>query len=183
MNILALSGSLRAASYNTRLLEAARARMGAHTLRIHSLADIPFYNAEVEEAGLPPPVAALKEAIAAADGLLLATPEYNASYSGVLKNALDWASRPAFQSPLAGKPTALLSASMAPLGGASAQVQLRSVLASTLTPVFCGLPPYLLPAAHTAFDEGGALSDAQAQARLAKFMAAALAWMESQTGV
>jgi hypothetical protein len=94
--IVGISGSLRAASFNTALLRAAAAEMpSGATLEIGSIKGIPLYDADVETSqGLPPPVVALKGAIMAADGLLLVTPEYNNSIPGVFKNAIDWLSRP-----------------------------------------------------------------------------------------
>ena len=113
--ILGLSGSLRAGSLNTALLRAARDLMpGGSTLGIGSIAGIPLYDGDLEaRAGIPAAVAALKDAIADADGLLVATPEYNNSIPGVLKNAVDWLSRPAadIARVFGGRPVALIGAS------------------------------------------------------------------------
>jgi chromate reductase len=126
MNVLGISGSLRKASFNTALLRAA-IELAPEGMKIEaaSIADIPLYDEDLRQAGgTPPPVAALRAAIAHADALLIASPEYNFSIPGVLKNAIDWASRPPDQ-PFAGKPVALMSASNGMLGGARAQYHLR----------------------------------------------------------
>ena len=121
MKILGISGSLRAGSYNTLLLtNAAKNLEEPHSLDIFSLMDIPFYNEDLEGEQRPAPVQGLLDAIDDADALLFATPEYNHSVPGVLKNAIDWASRPAFDCVLGGKPTGILSAAMSPVGGARA---------------------------------------------------------------
>ena len=112
MQVLGIAGSLRSASYNRALLRAARelAPAGAEIVDF-DLRELPFYDGDVEAAGDPEAVAAFKDAIRAADALLIATPEYNHGLPGVLKNAIDWASRPALASPLAGKPVAIMGAS------------------------------------------------------------------------
>lgn len=124
VRLLGLSGSLRAASYNTALLRAAR-ELAPEDVEVvlHPLHDLPFYDGDVEVAGLPASVEALRTAIGTADGLLIATPEYNRSTTAVLKNAIDWASR-GRPSPLDRKPTALLSAAGGS-GGRGAQQHLR----------------------------------------------------------
>jgi chromate reductase len=131
--VIGLAGSLRRDSFNRRLLEAAAelAPDGLSVL-IHPIGRIPLYDADVEAAGLPPSVARLKTAIADADGLLIVTPEYNAGIPGVLKNAIDWVSRPAFASPFVELPVALMAASPGRRGGRRALAHLRDVLASTL---------------------------------------------------
>lgn len=126
--LLGISGSLRRDSLNTAVLRAAQELAPDDVeVVIHPLHDVPFYDGDVERRGLPDGVVALRRAIAAADGLLLAAPEYNHSISGVLKNAIDWASRRP-EPPLDHKPTALLSAAGGS-GGGNAQRHLRDVLA------------------------------------------------------
>src|ERR1044071_1008290 len=108
LNVLAFAGSLRRDFFNRGLNRAAGAAVPeGMAIETFDLAPIPLYNADVEEKGLPPPVADFKEKIRAVDALLIATPEYNYSVTGVLKNAIDWASRPSNQSPLQKKPAAL----------------------------------------------------------------------------
>ena len=122
LSILGISGSLRRESFNTRLLQAATALMPADaTLTVRTLHGVPLYDGDLEAQGMPDGVRELREAIRAADGLLLSTPEYNNGVPGVLKNAIDWASRGADQ-PLAHKPLALLSASPGGMGGVRAQL-------------------------------------------------------------
>lgn len=128
IELLGISGSLRQASHNTTLLRACQELAPDDVkIRIEPLHDIPLYDRDVEAAGYPETVAALRDDIAEADGLLLATPEYNASISGVLKNAIDWASR-GKDSPLDDKPVALLSAAGGS-GGRGARSHLRHALA------------------------------------------------------
>ena len=132
MKVLAISGSLRANSLNTRLLReiAERAPAGVEVEIWDGLRDIPPYDGDEDVDPAPEPVRALREAIAEADGLLLATPEYNASVSGVLKNAVDWASRPRESTPLQGKPAAVVGATTGAFGAVWAQADLRKILAT-----------------------------------------------------
>jgi chromate reductase len=134
VRVLGIVGSLRRGSYNRRLLEAAR-ELAPEAMRIElfDLADIPLYNGDLDtDAERPVVVDRLKRAVADADAVLIATPEYNHSVPGVLQNAIDWISRPAGKSPLAGKPVAIMGASTGALGAARAQQQLKLVLLSTL---------------------------------------------------
>jgi chromate reductase, NAD(P)H dehydrogenase (quinone) len=128
LKILGICGSLRKASLNMAALRACNELLPqGMALQITSIADIPMYNQDVFDAGMPEPVKRLRGEIAAADGLLLASPEYNFSVSGPLKNAIDWASRTpnqAFQD----KPVAMFSATQGPVGGARNQYDLRRIL-------------------------------------------------------
>jgi chromate reductase, NAD(P)H dehydrogenase (quinone) len=141
MRVLGISGSLRRESLNTALLRAAAERLpaGAELVEYEGLADVPPYDEDVdplsssgklEVAATPEAVRELREAILAADAVLVATPEYNHSIPGQLKNALDWASRPAGHSALNGKPAAAIGASKSMFGGVWAQAELRKVLAA-----------------------------------------------------
>jgi chromate reductase, NAD(P)H dehydrogenase (quinone) len=131
MRILGLSGSLRRDSHNTRLLEGTRALLasGVELVVFERLGEIPPYS-EDDEHPTPPAVAALRAAIAGADAVLIATPEYNASIPGVLKNALDWVSRPIADTPLKGKPAAVVGASTGLFGAVWAQAETRKVLST-----------------------------------------------------
>ncbi len=130
MRVLGISGSLRRDSYNSALLRAAAERLpaGAELVELEGLREIPPYDADAELDGAPAEVEALREAIREADAVLVATPEYNHSIPGVLKNALDWASRPAGESALTGKPAAVVGASTGMFGAVWAQAEVRKVL-------------------------------------------------------
>ena len=170
MQILGIAGSLRSGSYNRALLQAARelAPAGVEIVEF-DLRELPFYDGDVEAAGDPAPVAAFKEAIRSADALLIATPEYNHGIPGVLKNAVDWASRPALASPLAGKPVAIMGASTGFGGTARAQKQLREVLEFS-RPVLLDEPRVLVPEAFMRFDEDGVLADEEARATISELL-------------
>jgi chromate reductase len=134
--LLGISGSIRRESTNTIILRTLAEKLGAKaSLTLFPLDDVPLYNSDLEGDHLPASVRALKDAIAAADGLILATPEYNHGMSGVLKNALDWASRPAFASPLKHKPALLMTNSAGYVGGARAHTQMHETLSSALARV------------------------------------------------
>ena len=131
MKILAISGSLRQGSHNTDLLRgaAASAPDGIDVELYHGLKEIPPYDAADDRPGdLPAAVERFKEALAEADGILISTPEYNSSIPGVLKNALDWASRPLVESPVRNKPVAVLSSSTGMFGGVWAAAETRKVM-------------------------------------------------------
>ena len=155
LRILGIAGSLRAGSFNRSLLRAAVERAPEDmTIEVFDLAAVPLYNGDVEAAGDPPGVAAFKQAIAAADGVLMATPEYNHGVPGVMKNAIDWASRPPREAPLGGKPVGLIGASPGITGTARGQSQLRQ--AFEFTNSYCMPQPELLMfKAHEKFDAEG----------------------------
>jgi chromate reductase, NAD(P)H dehydrogenase (quinone) len=133
MRVLGISGSLRRESHNSALLRAAAERLpaGAELVPYEQLSEIPPYDEDVEMRDVPEPVAELRNAIHDADAVLIATPEYNHSIPGQLKNALDWASRPAGKSALNGKPAAVIGASTGMFGAVWAQAELRKVLGAT----------------------------------------------------
>jgi len=130
MRVLGLSGSLRRDSHNRALLRAAAAALppDAELVEWDRVAELPAYDEDLDAALAPEPVRALREAIARADALLIATPEYNGSLPGALKNALDWASRPYASNPLRGKPAAVIGASTGLFGAVWAQAEARKVL-------------------------------------------------------
>jgi chromate reductase len=130
MRILGITGSLRRDSYNHALLREAAERLpaGAELVEFDRLGEIPPYDADVESEGTPEPVEALRQAMRDADAVIVATPEYNHSIPGVLKNALDWASSPAGQSALTGKPAVVIGASTGMFGAVWAQAETRKVL-------------------------------------------------------
>jgi chromate reductase, NAD(P)H dehydrogenase (quinone) len=175
MKIVGIPGSLRRASFNRGLLVAAQEVAPADVaIEILDLAPIPFYNADVEELGLPEPVVALRERIAEADALLLTVPEYNHSYTAVLKNALDWASRPRPLSALRQKPVALMGA-----GGGSgtmrAQLAIRPVLAVNEAYVMPKPELYIVNAPQR-FDADGNLTDATVRETVRDIVVALAAW-------
>jgi chromate reductase, NAD(P)H dehydrogenase (quinone) len=168
--ILGISGSLRERSYNTALLRAA-AELAPEGVEIEEfdLREIPFYDADVETAGDPEPVAKLRAAVAKADALLFATPEYNRGTSGVLKNAIDWLSRPALASVLRWKPVAIVGASTGRGGTRNAQAQVRDAL---LFPgaILVAEPEVAIPVAWEHFDENGELTDERMRAALRELL-------------
>jgi Predicted flavoprotein len=130
MRVLGITGSLRQGSYNHALLREAAERLPAGTelVEFDRLGEIPPYDADAEEIGAPEPVEALRQAMRETDAVVVATPEYNHSIPGVLKNALDWASRPAGKSALTGKPAMVIGASTGMFGAVWAQAETRKVL-------------------------------------------------------
>jgi chromate reductase len=139
------------------------------------LVDLPLYNGDVEADGDPAPVAAFKRAIAAADALLIASPEYNHCVPGVLKNAIDWASRPARASVLTGKPVAIMGASTGSGGTARAQAHLRDGLAYT-NGLVLPLPEVLVPLAAERFDAESNLSDTATRDEVRDLLVSLASW-------
>ena len=154
VRLAGISGSLRRHSSNTAILRTLQERLSADVeLALLPLDPLPLYNGDLEGADLPPAVAEFKAAVQAADGLVLCSPEYNFGTSGVLKNAVDWASRPANASPLKGKHVLVMSSSPAFTGGVRAQAQLRETLASTLSRVVVHAP-VVIAGVHEKIKEG-----------------------------
>jgi chromate reductase, NAD(P)H dehydrogenase (quinone) len=176
--ILGIAGSLRAASFNRALIRAAieLAPTGMEIQLFEGLKDVPLYNGDVEAQGDPEGVRVMKAAIQDATALLIATPEYNYSVAGVLKNAIDWASRPPGKSVLNGKPAALMGASPGSSGTARAQLVLRQSFVFTQT--FAMLRPELLVArAHEKFDADGRLTDEPTRQALRTMLEAFAEWI------
>jgi chromate reductase, NAD(P)H dehydrogenase (quinone) len=176
VRILGVAGSLRRGSFNAAALRAAQdlAPTGM-TIEIFDLAPIPMYNDDVRLEGYPPPVADFRARIKAADGLLLATPEYNYSTSGVLKNAIDWASRPP-EHPFEGKPIGLMGASAGALGTARAQYHLRQMFVF-LNGFVMNRPEVMIPGAQGKFDAEGELTDQQTRDFMSAHLVALKAWV------
>ncbi|MGI8420883.1 MAG: NADPH-dependent FMN reductase [Gaiellaceae bacterium] len=170
MNLLAISGSLRSGSHNTRLLRAAGGLLpnGVELELYDGLALVPPYNEDADGEDAPAAVVHFREAIAAADALLFATPEYNSSVPGHLKNAIDWASRPLATNVLRNKPSAVVGASTGAFGAVWAQAELRKVLAAAGARVVEG--DVALGHAPTRFDETGALVDEEIREQLAEVL-------------
>ena len=171
MRLLGIAGSLREGSYNRGLLQATRELLPEGVKLVeHGLRELPFYDGDLEAAGDPEPVTALKDAIRAADAIVIATPEYNRGIPGVLKNAIDWASRPALASPLAGKPVAIMGATTGFAGTARAQQQLRDALEFPGA-VVVQQPEVLVSEAYLRFDKNGELVDEQTRDEISALLA------------
>jgi chromate reductase len=170
MRVLAISGSLRRDSYNTRLLRAAEevapAGVEVELYHPHLLGAIPPYDADVDDLGVPATVTELKHAIASVDAVIVATPEYNSSIPGQLKNALDWVSRPLAESPFRGKPTTVVGASASAYGAVWAQADLRKVLGALGARIVEA--EVAVPHAAERFDESGRLTDEETRGQLAQ---------------
>ncbi len=177
LRVFGIAGSLRAGSFNRALLRAARALApaGMEIAIFDGLREIPPYDGDVDDAGEPAPVAALRRAIREADALLVATPEYNYGVPGVLKNGIDWASRPAGRAVLQRKPAGILGASTGPSGTMRAQLALRQSF--NFTETYAMLRPEIFIArAGEKFDAAGELTDEATRDYLRQFLAAFEAW-------
>ena len=175
--ILGISGSLRARSYNHMALEAAARLMPeGMTLAAAQYADIPLYNQDDQSPATLRAVERLRAQIASADALLIASPEYNFSVSGVLKNAIDWLSRTSPQ-PFREKPVAILSATQGPLGGARNQYELRRVLGG-LEAFLLNKPEIFIGMCQNKFDGQGQLTDAATIKMMGDQMLALQAWIQ-----
>jgi chromate reductase, NAD(P)H dehydrogenase (quinone) len=175
--IVAFAGSLRRRSYNRALIDAAR-ELAPEGMSIEpiEIGNLPFYNADLEAEGDPPAVAEFKAALEQADGLLIATPEYNEGIPGLLTNALDWGSRLPGRAPLSGKPVAMVGASPSQIGTARAQVHLRQILGHVHARV---LPPpeLLVNQAGTRFDADLRLTDESTRRILASLLERFSRWI------
>lgn len=179
LHVLGIAGSLRKGSYNRGLLRAATelAPADVQIEPYEELGLIPPYNADVEAQGEPEPVRQLEERIRAAEALLIATPEYNYGIPGVLKNAIDWASRPPQSSPLRHKPIAIMGASTGAMGTARAQLALRQTFIFTKSLVLPEPEVYVFRAAER-FDEDGALQDQATRDYVRRLVEALARWVE-----
>lgn len=178
IRVLGISGSLRRGSYNSAALRAARALApaGMEVEIYDGLRDIPSYDEDVRQQGFPPPVEDLRGRVKAADALLIVTPEYNYSVPGVLKNAIDWVSRPPDQ-PFDGKPIAIMGASPGALGTARAQYHLRQSFVF-LNGMVLNRPEVMIGQAGTRFDSEGNLTDEKTRDFVRALLVALQAWTE-----
>jgi chromate reductase len=184
LQVLGIAGSLRRASYNRQLLESAR-RLAPPALVItpFDIGEVPLYNADHDaDAARPEAVRRLKQAIAVSDAVLFAAPEYNHGVPGVLQNVIDWASRPAFASPLAAKPVGMMGTSGGISGTMRGQQALKLVLMSTLALIFphAGIAITL---AKDKFDAGGMLAHEQTRELLAVYLADFERWVRRQAAL
>jgi len=177
LKILGISGSLRKGSYNTAILRASAELMpaGMKLERIARIDDIPLFNQDVFDAGMPEPAKRFRAEVAAADGLLIASPEYNFSVSGALKNAIDWGSREPDQV-FQDKPVAMFSATGGPLGGARVQYDLRRILVQLWAHVL-PKPEVFIGLAKTKVDAQGRLTDETTKKFLTEMLAAYRTWV------
>jgi chromate reductase, NAD(P)H dehydrogenase (quinone) len=175
INVVGISGSLRKASFNSAALRTA-IELAPDGMRIETveIGNLPLYNEDVRAAGFPPEVQALRERLAGADAILFVTPEYNYSVSGVLKNAIDWASRPPDQ-PFDGKPVAIMGASPGLFGTARAQYHLRQMLIF-LNAHVVNRPEVMIGQAATKFDENGRLTDEPTRELIRKLLESLAGW-------
>jgi chromate reductase len=176
MKVLGISGSLRKASFNTAALRACRELMPqGMTLEIAEIGDLPLFNQDVFDAAIPAPAQRFRAAVAAADGVLIASPEYNFSLSAALKNAIDWASRPPNQS-WQDKPVAIFSCTQGPLGGARVQYDLRRILGQLWAHVL-PRPEVFIGAAPGKFDKDGRITDEATKKFLTDLLAGFGPWI------
>jgi chromate reductase len=175
LTILGFAGSLRKGSYNKALLQAAAEVLPPGVnLEMFDLEGIPAFNQDLERS-LPEKVIEFKAKIRAADALLIATPEYNYSISGVLKNAIDWASRPYGDNAFEGKPVAIMSASVGMLGGARAQYHLRQILVFLdMHPI--NRPEVMMPAATDKVNASGTVTDETTRGLIRDLMKNLVEW-------
>jgi chromate reductase len=168
--LVMVSGSLRAASTNGAMVraaaEVARAHPAVDDVHIARIRSLPLFDEDVEAAGDPAEVSKFKNLIARADAVVISTPEYNASVPGVLKNAIDWASRPYGESVLTGKPVAIMSASPSNYGGQWAQEHLRAILENGAGAQVVNEEPVVFPRVDRLIDDHGVLFDDDALARV-----------------
>ena len=180
LEVLGICGSLRARSHNRALLDAAQelAPAGMTIVTFDDLALIPPYNADDDVEPAPPSVEALKEAMRRADGILFATPEYNYSVPGQLKNAIDWASRGGPASPMRSKPCAIMGTSPGISGTMRMQYHLRQILVFTDSPVL-PQPEVILPKSGDRIDAAGKLVDASTRDLVSKQLVAFDKWIRA----
>ena len=175
MTILGIAGSLRKGSYNRAALRTALSLSPENaTLEVYDISDIPPFSEDIEQTA-PEKVSELKQRVSAADAILFVTPEYNYSIPGVLKNAIDWASRPYGDNAWDGKPVAIMGASIGMLGTARAQYHLRqSCVFLNMYPL--NQPEVMIANAATKFDKEGNLTDSQTREKIGQLLQALVVW-------
>jgi chromate reductase len=177
LKVLGISGSLRKGSYNTAILKGCAELMPAGmTMTYARIDDIPLFNQDVFDAGLPEPAKRFRAEVAAADGLLIASPEYNFSLSAALKNAIDWGSRPPNQV-FQDKPVAIFSASGGPMGGARVQYDLRRILGQLWAHVL-PRPEVFVGSVGSKIDAQGRVTDEATRKFLTELLTGFKTWIE-----
>jgi chromate reductase len=177
LNLVGICGSLRRGSYNRMLLQIVIGMLPDDvTVTTAEIGDIPLYNADLDTADPPAPVRRFREQIAAADGLLIASPEYNYSVPGGLKNAIDWASRPANSSVLNQKPIGIMGTAAGRFGSVRAQLNWRQVFLFTESYVMLK-PELIVPNAAQVFDANGTLQDEALREFIQTYVDAIVQWI------
>lgn len=180
IKVLGFAGSLRNHSHNLMLLKAAvELKPEEMDIEIFSLNDIPLYNEDIEKEGIPESVKIFKQKIEESDSLLIASPEYNYSFTGVLKNAIDWASRTPANSPLIKKPYALMGVSGGGSGTMKSQMHFRQVAVFN-NMIGMNKPEVYVTFGKSKFSEAGELTDEPTREHLKKFLSAFFEWSVSQ---
>ncbi len=179
IKIIGIAGSLRKGSYNKAILKAAKELCPKEaSVEIVDIGSLHLYNQDMDEA-IPDDVLKLKDKIKQADAVLFCTPEYNYSVPGVLKNAIDWISRPYGNNSFDGKAAGIMSASIGMLGGARSQYHLRqSMVFLNLYPM--NKPEFMVPFAKDKFDKYGNLNDEKTKEKVKEYMTAFVAWIKRQ---
>jgi chromate reductase len=179
IRIIGIAGSLRKGSYNKSILKAAKeACQEEAEIEIVEIGWLPLFNQDMEK-NMPKDVLEFKEKVKKADAVLFVTPEYNYSVPGVLKNAIDWLSRPYGNNSLEGKPAGIMSAAIGMLGGARAQYHLRqSMVFLDMRPM--NMPEFMVSFAGDKIDENGKLKDEETRQKLKDYMAAFIDWIKKQ---
>ena len=176
LKVLGVSGSLRKASLNTAALKACAGLMPAGmSMTVAQIGDLPMYNQDLFDAGIPQPAKRFYDEVAAADGVLIASPEYNFSVTPALKNAIDWVSKMPNQ-PFSYKPIAIISASQGPMGGARVQYDLRRIVGQ-LWGLILPKPEVFIGVAQTKFDKEGRLTDETTRKFLTDLLAGFKDWI------
>ena len=178
MHFLVLSGSFHKNSYTLRIAEVVKKHLAAHRCDVPSLQTLPFYTQDLAT-DKPENIKRLLQAVSACDAIICVTPEYNHSIPAVLKNALDWASRPAFKSPLKDKPVTVITQADGSVGGVRAQAHLKLVLDSTLSVIF---PSHemMIASVSKVMNANGAITDADTSRRLTRHLDEFAAFVEKR---
>lgn len=182
INLIGISGSLRTGSWNTALLETVATSLPTGVaLEIADIADIPLFNEDLEPSDFPAAVSALKDRVAAADGLVIATPEYNGGVPGVAKNVIDWLSRPIADQPrvLHGRPVCLMGATPGPTGTGHAQAAWLPILRTLRMPLWADQGAFLVRSSYSVFEDGK-MTDEALRDRLRGYLAAYVDWVQAR---